>query len=157
MQGRLAIPYLTPAGVVSIRFRTLTDGPKYLSRTGDHPTLYNVFDLHVPSPVICVTEGELDAVIVSKVVGPHRAGGLPAVGAPGAQAWRDYYRIILQDYEKVLVLADGDQAGRDFAKRVVEGLNNAVVVPMPDGHDVNDLYLEIGARGFLERLFGEQG
>ena len=35
-QGKLSIPYLTPAGVIDIRFRSLSNdsGPKYLSRPG---------------------------------------------------------------------------------------------------------------------------
>ncbi len=34
--GKLAIPYLTPSGVIDIRFRSLNNdsGPKYLSRPG---------------------------------------------------------------------------------------------------------------------------
>ena len=42
--GKLAIPYLTPSGVVDIRFRSLNNdsGPKYLSRPGASTHIFNV-------------------------------------------------------------------------------------------------------------------
>jgi DNA primase len=148
MVGRLAIPYLTPGGPVALRFRTLTDGPKYLSHVGDKSRLFNVADLHLPSPTICLCEGELDTVVCSGVA------GLPAVGVPGVNQWQSFYRILLNDYARVVVLADGDKAGSDFAKRVVDQLSNATVVPMPDGMDVNDFVLTHGVEGLIERVNG---
>lgn len=146
-QGRLAIPYLTPTGCVDIRYRALTgDGPKYLGRPGGATRMFNVRDLHVPSHVIVVCEGELDTVIMSGVV------GVPAVGIPGATNWKDHYGLLFEDYDRVLVACDGDQAGREFGKRVAREVEGAIIVHMPDMMDVNECYLSEGSDSVRRRL-----
>jgi len=43
-KGRLAIPYITPSGVVDIRFRSINnhpDEPKYMGVPGAKTTMYN--------------------------------------------------------------------------------------------------------------------
>src|SRR4051812_5430637 len=47
--GRLSIPYITPSGIVAIKFRCVrdhdckeSDHPKYLAPKGQKPRLYNV-------------------------------------------------------------------------------------------------------------------
>lgn len=145
--GRLTIPYLTPAGVVDVRFRTLGhDGPKYLSRAGSHIRLYNVAALQRHSSTIAVCEGELDTVVVDGIV------GIPAVGTPGSAGWQKHFPLLLADYARVVVVADGDSAGREFAKKVTASLSNAVVAQMPEGMDANDVYLKEGAEILRRRI-----
>jgi DNA primase len=145
--GKLVIPYLTPAGPVDVRFRTLDgNGPKYLSRPGAIGHLWNVPALKTESDVIAVCEGELDALITDAFV-----PGIPAVGVPGAAAWKPHFSRLLVDYERVLILTDGDEPGREFGRRLVRELDNAVAVPMPDGMDVNDTFLAEGPDGIKRR------
>jgi DNA primase len=147
-QGMLAIPYLRPKGVVvSIRFRRITPGSggKYLTVAGDRPRLYNTLALLQKSPVIAITEGEIDAITA-------QVCGIPAVGVPGAQAWRSYFREPFLGYRTVYVLADGDEPGMQFAETVAKTLPNARVVPMPTGSDVNDLVITRGKQALLERI-----
>ena len=140
--GRLAIPYVTPAGVVDIRFRTLgSSSAKYLSRAGATPTLYNVGALHRPFDSIAICEGELDAITLDGLC------KLPAVGCPGAQAWAHYWQRLFADYSRVFVLCDGDEAGKTFGAALAKDIDSAVVIHLPDGHDVNSLYLERGVAG----------
>lgn len=148
MRGRLAIPYLSPNSVLDLRFRTLTmeGGPKYLSHHGSHARLFNVNALRKPSETLVLCEGELDTIILDGMC------GIPAVGVPGASNWQKHFPLLLRDYYKVVVLTDGDQAGRDFGKKVVASLNNAIVVPMPDGMDANDYYLAHGVDGIKSRV-----
>jgi DNA primase len=144
--GRLSIPYITTSGVVDIRYRALdTDGPKYLSRPGAKTRLFGVTALLKPSPVIVLTEGEVDCMTVNQC-------GVAAVGVPGANAWKDYWRLLFLDYEEVIAVCDGDQAGRDFGKKVAERVDGATVVHMPDGMDVNELFVRDGAAAVLERI-----
>jgi DNA primase len=86
-EGWLSIPYITALGMaVSVKFRRLDDGkPKYGQPTGQKLHLYNVADVALDSSHIVVTEGELDAVIISGIL------GIPAVGVPGVAAWKPYY------------------------------------------------------------------
>jgi hypothetical protein len=60
--GKLAIPYLTPTGVIDIRFRSLNaeTGPKYMSRPGATTHIFNINALGDDSDVLAICEGELD-------------------------------------------------------------------------------------------------
>ena len=145
--GRLSIPYLTPAGPVDIRYRVLAgEGPKYLSRPGASTKLFNVKDLHIDSPVLYVTEGEMDCVTVSGMC------GLPCVGVPGANNWANHFKLLMSDYQKVVVLCDGDEAGRQFGKTVCKEVDTAVAVSMPSGMDVNDVYVSGGREAVLKQV-----
>ena len=152
-RGFLAIPYLRPAhaGIsVSIRFRCIEDHDhrghgKYMTAPGDRPRLFNTVDLLKPSPIIAITEGEIDAITASVC-------GIPAVGVPGAQSWQPYFREPFLGYREVYVLADGDDAGMQMANAVGKSLPNAKVVPMPPGYDVNSLVVSRGRQVLLERM-----
>lgn len=149
--GCLAIPYLRYSQwrgwfSASIRFRRLDDSkPKYLTTPGDKTRLFNTHALTRHSPDICITEGEIDAITA------HLAG-LPAVGVPGAQAWKPYFREPFLGYRTVNILADGDDAGMQFARHVAGTLHNARIIPMPEGQDVNSFVLEQGKEALLERI-----
>jgi len=145
--GRLVIPYLTPAGPVDLRFRAVHDGqdPKYLSRPGVETMMYGVNDLAKDSNVIAICEGEMDAIVASELC------GIPAVGVPGVSNWKNFYWRAFEDYDSVIVLADGDAAGKDFGKKVATSIQSTVVVVMPEGQDVNSTYLIEGADGIRKR------
>lgn len=144
--GRLAIPYLTITGVVDIRFRSI-DGadPKYMGLPGAKTHLYNVSSVLVSDTKIAVTEGEIDTLSLATM-------GIHAVGVPGASNWKPHYSRILQDFEEVVVFADGDQAGRDFSKRLARDLDNVTIINCPEGEDVNSVYTKFGTQWFRERL-----
>ena len=142
--GRLAIPYVTPSGVVDIRFRTMSGGdPKYMGMPGAKTTMFNSQAVLTADGYICVTEGEIDCItLVAKT-------NHPSVGIPGANNWKPYYSKILDDFETVIILADGDAAGLEFGKKITRELGNANIVQMPDGHDVNSVVLTEGI-GFID-------
>lgn len=146
--GRLAIPFLSPTGVVDIRFRSITDddSPKYLSRPGADTHLYNVLAFQEDSDIIAVCEGEIDTITT------HYLSGIPAVGLSGANGWKNWYARAFMDYRKVLVLCDGDQPGRDLGKKIAQQIDVATVVSMPDGQDVNSMYLAEGPDGIRKRV-----
>ena len=152
-RGMLAIPYLRWSqqhgwAVVSIRFRRIVDGQgggKYLTQAGDRPRLYNTMALLAHSSRIAITEGEIDAITA-------QICGVPAVGVPGAQAWREHFREPFLGYRDVFILADGDDPGLQFANTVASTLSNAKVIPMPPGHDVNSLVIGQGKQALMGRL-----
>jgi DNA primase len=147
MSGRLSIPYITTTGVVDIRFRSL-DGsdPKYLGLPGARTHMFNVRAVSEADDYIAVCEGELDAITL------HFAVGIPAVGIPGASNWKTHYRRLLQDFEKVFVFADGDKAGNDFARHLAREVQGVVIINMPEGEDVNSMYLKEGSNYFMEKV-----
>lgn len=154
--GYLAIPYLrdTPGvglTVASIRFRCIRPGcehaghGKYTSPAGSVTRLYNTRALTTASRVVAVTEGELDAVTATEC-------GLPAVGVPGAENWKPHYREPLLGYDRVYILADGDEPGERFATKVSRELANSVVIRMPPGDDTNSLVVREGRQALLDRI-----
>lgn len=138
--GRIVIPYLTPNGVVDLRFRAIDNSnPKYLSLPGHKPRLYNTVCLANDPPMVGITEGEFDALVATHVV------GVPSVAVPGAQAWssRRHSRVF-RGYERVLVFADGDDPGRQLANQIARDVPQAIVVDLGDGLDLNEVYLTSG-------------
>lgn len=146
-KDRLAIPYITPSGVVDIRFRAMRgEEPKYMGMAGAKTTMFNTAAIFQAQKYICVTEGELDCVIMS-VKTSH-----PTVGIPGANNWKPHYSRILDDFDIVVVLADGDNAGADFGKKVTRELPNANVIPMKENEDVNSMFIKYGKEWLDERI-----
>jgi DNA primase len=112
---------------------------------GDKPRLFNTHALTGYSKDMAITEGELDAVTAE-------LAGIAAVGVPGAQMWKPHFRELFMGYRNVNILADGDEAGLEFAKHVAKTLPNARIIPMPEGQDVNSLVLSQGKDALLERI-----
>lgn len=150
-EGRLAIPFITPAGVVNFVFRCAIprcercplkteDGghPKYLADLPER-TIYNVLDLATEGQEIHVTEGELDALTLS-------LAGFPAVGIGGVDGFKPFFKIVLADYQDVYAWGDGDQAGRKFNKKLKTEVG-ARPVAVPKGEDVNAIWCRAGVEG----------
>jgi hypothetical protein len=142
-RGRLLLPYITRAGVVDVRSRCIQSHdcrdfghPKYLGRAGADLHIFQVEGLFDRRDYLCVAEGELDAIVLKQC-------GLPAVGLPGVSSWKPHYARVLEDYSRVYVFADGDEAGRKLGNRLAEEIG-AFVVTMPNGLDVNDVMLDTG-------------
>jgi DNA primase len=145
--GRLAIPYVTPSGVVDIRFRSMHgEDPKYMGMPGAKTSMFNAQTVLTAGEYICVTEGEIDSITLSAKTN-H-----PSVGIPGANNWKPYYSKILDDFDTVIILADGDAPGLEFGKKVSRELGNVNIVQMPEGHDVNSIVLQQGAEFINERV-----
>lgn len=148
--GRLSIPFITPTGVVYMRFRCIEDHNcdeidfhgKYEGVAGDETRLYNVPALHTAVGTVGICEGELDALVASEA-------GLASVGVPGASSFKPYWYRLFDDFERVLILGDGDAAGRKFVSDLTSNIYSAVPRPMPSGHDVSSYVVENGVEEFL--------
>lgn len=163
MVGMLSIPYITPSGVSALRFRRLDDngssaggatggtrpaGSKYTQETGSFTPLFNVRDLHREESWIAVCEGELDTIVMSALC------GIPAVGIGGVDQWStngNVYRRLLEDYERVFVVMDPDEAGQGMAKAIAKAVTDPTNIVLPA--DVNDTYLVQG-RDFIRGALG---
>ena len=144
---RLAIPYITPSGVVDIRFRAMNGAdPKYMGMPGAKTSMFNAQVVLTASDYICVTEGEIDCITLS-VKTNH-----PSVGIPGANNWKPFYTRILDDFDTVIVLADGDAPGLEFGKKISKELGNVNIIQMPEGHDVNSIVHKEGVDFINERI-----
>lgn len=145
--NRLSIPYITRSGVVDLRFRSMDlSEPKYMGMAGATTHLYNVSAFFRATSYISICEGEIDTITLDTIC------GIPAVGVPGVNNWKKHYTRLLQDFDKVFLFADGDNAGSDFGKSLSRELGNLVVVNMPDGEDVNSMYRLHGADYFTNKI-----
>lgn len=144
--GMMSLPYLSPAGVVALKFRALDPErkPKYDAPSGQHARLYNVAALHSKGDTVAICEGEIDALVCTEHV------GIPAVGIPGASHWLDHWSRAFMDYEEVLVIADhdakedGSDPGLKHALRVVQKVPGARLIKPPPGEDLNSWVLNYG-------------
>jgi DNA primase len=145
-RGRLSIPYVTRAGVVNLKFRSIgaDSGPKYLNLSGFETNLYHVESFFAQSDFICVAEGEIDALSLVSI-------GIPAIGVPGVKAWKSFYRRCFDDYPVIYALSDGDEPGRDFGSFLAREIK-ARPVHMPDNTDVNSMLLKEGPDYLRKRL-----
>lgn len=154
-QGFLAIPYLkySPGQgwcVVTMRFRCLEDHDhtrhgKYMAHPGSSIHIYNTLSVQRNNNEISICEGELDAVAAELI-------GLPSVGIPGRENWKPPFHRMFKGYERVYILADGDQAGKDFAFDVMKTLPNGRIINMPEGEDVNSTIEKFGKNAVLKRM-----
>ena len=146
-KGRLSIPYITKTGVVDLRFRALHPAiePKYMGLTGAETRMYNVIDIEKANNFIGVCEGELDTITMSMCI------GIPCIGVPGANSWKKHYTRLLADFERVFVFADGDQPGTEFARSLARELP-VTIVQLPDGQDVNSMFVQEGADYFHNKI-----
>jgi len=117
-----------------------------MGMAGTSTRLYNVDALHIAGNYIAVCEGEIDAITLSYCC------DIPAVGVPGANAWKPHYGRLLADFETIYVFADGDQPGTDFAKSLSKEFNSVIIMQMPDGEDVNSMFLRNGSDYFTKKV-----
>lgn len=145
--GRLSIPYETPAGIVGFNFRCIQDHKcrdfdkhsKYWKPSGTEPNPYGVLDIFKDSLDIHVTEGEIDTITLSEMC------GMPALGIPGAQNWRPWWKLVLSDFQRIFLWADPDDAGESMTRKFQKEMGVSVIpVHIPQGYDVNSLYLKNG-------------
>lgn len=152
-QGMLAIPYETVTGPVAVKFRHL-DGtePKYMCPKGQGTRLFNATAVLDPGPQLVVCEGELDAITM------HGECGIPAVGVPGTQNWKPYFRRVVESFGDVIILTDNDNKkdgqnpGLDLALLIRESVRSSRIVSLPPGYDVNSFYVAHGREALLSLM-----
>lgn len=154
-RGWLAIPYLrwSPGQgwcVITMRFRCLEDHEharhgKYMAHPGSQIHIFNTLSVLRSNDEISICEGELDAISAELM-------GLPSVGIPGRENWKSHFHRMFKGYERVYILADGDEAGRDFAFDVMKTLPKGRIINMPDGEDVNSTIKKFGANSVLKKM-----
>lgn len=149
--GRLSIPNICASGwVVGIKFRLLRDAGehevKYLGLSLPK-RIYNLQALNTPSPLIAITEGELDAVVVNQL-------GIPAIGIPGTGMWAPHYERVLEDYEQVVLVRDPDARGEQLVKSLMK-TDLPLRVVTPSHGDVNETVLAGHGEALIAAIKGE--
>jgi DNA primase len=149
--GRLAIPYLTDVGPVNVSFRCLQDHDckaqenhsKYMYKKGSGTNLYGVQTASWADEWIVATEGEIDALTWHQI-------GVPALGISGVKKWEDHWANVFEDFSRVYLAEDGDDAGKWLWDKMSSELNNVIRMKMPNGEDSNSVFVKYGK----DRLLG---
>jgi DNA primase len=118
---------------------------KYLGEAGEIPRLFGVWNFRHDSPTIALTEGELDAIVATQA-------GARAIGVPGATQWAPYWDHLFEGYDEVVLLRDGDAAGRAMSENLSGRLANLRSVKMPEGEDVSSYVVKHGEEALRERI-----
>lgn len=134
----------------SIRFRCTQDHEcsdsghgKYQTPSGERSRLFNVRVFDEDPREIAICEGEINAVILNQI-------GIPAVASAGSNNFKDYYVPLFDGVDTVAVFGDGDEAGHKFNDHICKMLRQAVPVNMPEGEDVNSLFLKEGEEAVMK-------
>lgn len=135
--GRLTIPYITPAGVTSIRFKDITGKAKskMMALLGDMGRIYNPAALLSAGPIY-ITEGEPD-------VWSCWMAGIPVVGLPGAGTWNPIFKRVFRNRD-VTALCDGDEAGWKFGNEIYKSLEGCKIINFPKGCDPDKFRVDCG-------------
>lgn len=149
-RGMISIPYMTPNGPAALRFRRpphKDTGPKYWQPEHSNLTIFNTPAFFESEDTIAITEGEMDCITLVQA-------GIPAVGIPGASAWKSHFELLFEGYSSVLICADNDDqgAGRKFASKVAQRVPGPQVALFPEGHDCNSYFAEFGRESLREFL-----
>jgi len=149
----LSIPYLTRAGVKSIKYRNVemnSSGNKFDQPSGQQARLYNTAAYFIADDVVGITEGEIDAITATERL------QIPTMGIPGAEVWRGKTEIwgpLFKDFRQVIIFADGDDAGKRMAYIVAETIGmRARIIQCPDGEDVSSMVFADRKQWLLDAL-----
>jgi DNA primase len=144
MQGRVVIPIHNPRGeLVAYAGRAINgEQPKYKLPTGFRKglELYNVHRAATASQRVIVVEGYFDCLRV------HQAGYRCVVGLMGCVLSEAQEELLLERFQAVLLMLDGDQVGREASRAIAARLSNNCsvgVVRVPDGAQPDQLPPEL--------------
>jgi DNA primase len=156
-KGRVSIPYWTPSGYSAMVFRCthlpgepckdIEHHSKYMATTGYRP-MFNVRALSVGSDRVCIVEGELDAIVATY----H---GYPTVAVGNNRRWNNHWSYMFDGPRDVIVLADGDEAGKALVQVVQSKIHRVRGLYLPQGKDVNSLVQEAGPDALRSIIEGD--
>lgn len=136
LENCLVIPIHAPDGTfVFNKYRRdpIDDSkPKYLYDKGGHVTLYGADHLTTHHPVLVITEGELDALVLWSM-------NIPAVSSTGgALSFQEEWLPLIAD-KQVYVCFDNDDAGAEGMVKIHQYIPTAKFIFIPEQPNVKDI------------------
>jgi len=159
--GGIEILYLTREGELhAVRYRLALEGDnrfKWKWRKDDTTILYGLWRLceWTGSDTLYLCEGESDTWSLWHAE-------LPALGIPGARMWKPEWWREVEGFERIVLIADADDAGAGLAQKLAETCpdhlqERVYVLHLPEGvKDANELWQQVDAdpERFREALAG---
>jgi DNA primase len=142
MSGRVVIPIHNPKGECVAYAGRSIDGtePRYKFPAGFHKSL-ELFNLHrtVGEFYVVVVEGFFDCMKVSQA-------GFPCVALMGCTMSAAQQRLLSEHFSQVILMLDGDDAGRGAAEEIGDGLQQVIymvkTIELADGVQPDQLSAE---------------
>ncbi len=162
-RNRLMFPIHDDAGQpIAFGGRDLgEDGPKYLNSPEHdlfkkHRTLYGI---HLARKPMRNTNRAIVAEGYTDVIACHAAGFEETVGTLGTAFTDDHARILQRNVASVILLFDGDEAGRKAADRAVfttlRHVLDVRICVLPDGIDPDDLLSQDNGKARFEAALAD--
>jgi len=149
--GGIAIPYRNANGDLhTIQYRLTLEKvngvDRFKWRSGDTRILYGLWRLceWTGSDTLYLCEGTSDTWTLWHA-------DLPALGIPSATCWREEWWREVEGFERIVLIADADKAGKDLAKTLAKTCPDSLrervqVLQLPNGiKDANELWQREGA------------
>jgi hypothetical protein len=137
----VAMPYFDSDGKESAaRFRLAMDkqSERFRWRKGSKPSLYGLWQMSkfVGKKYIFIPEGESD----SQTLWFH---GIPALGLPGANSWREEWADALEGFDRIYVPIEPDKGGEAVLRWLAQSKirERARLVKFNVAKDISELYL----------------
>lgn len=136
-------PYLRDGELVNVKYRDIADKRGMRQEAGAEPCLYGWHLIDPKSRVVCITEGEIDAMTL------HQCG-IPALSVnagAGNHQWIENDWDRLERFSEICVCFDDDEAGKKGAKEVMQRLGMDRCKPVKFGAKDANQWLQDGACG----------
>lgn len=152
-KGNIVFPYYENGEVVMMKFRRpgkyRGKGMKAWRSEGGKPVLWGIDLCDISKPLI-ITEGEYDTMVLD-TVGIENAVSVPS----GAEdlTWIEICWDWLQNFNKIILFGDNDEAGQKMIKNVIVrlGEDRCYIVDY-EGKDANELLYRQGADAVREAV-----
>ena len=106
--------------------------PKYLYDKGGKVTLYGHDHLLSRATTVCITEGELDTLVLW-------SQNIPAISSTGgAMSWQSEWSELLQHHQ-VYIALDNDDTGASGTVKILKTIPHAKIILIPELPDVKDI------------------
>jgi len=141
------IPYFTGTyhpkykwgNICGFKLRIMDPGTKVNQVWIGKPGLLNRVVLNNNNKV-CICEGESDTMTLHSF-------GIPSVGVSGCMNFKPEWASLFIG-KKTIIIMDGDDAGRKGAEKTMRilrgaGVQEVVIIDMPEGYDVNRFFLSV--------------
>ena len=139
--NRIIFSNIVGGRTVYLTGRSLDDiEPKYRNINKEITHLYNEDVLH--NDEVFVVEGIIDCITLTLY-------GYPTVGIYGTNNFKPYSAEKFKNCNKVYIVMDGDEAGRNASIKISELLGNSSrIVMLPEGIDPNEFFLKYSKDDF---------
>jgi len=147
----LTIPHSYQGKFYNVKFRSWPGEPKEFQRIPNAPTILFNTDVCLSSETneIMIVEGELDCITAwccgYRNVVATTGGAKSSIPSP--------FLDLLEQFERVVIAFDGDEAGRVGAKKLARqlGIHRCFLIDFPDGFDLTD-YVKVYSCEKLKEL-----